>query len=169
MCSKLLKILILSVVVLTLVGCYFSGPIVEDVASSKAGITVSLNNQWRTFTGSGPSYDSSSYYCYESYSNHNVASSDATMEIKVKNNTSSMKTLEIYVASCGETTYDYTIVYDIDSSSSIFGTTSGRQEAYYKASFSIPTGTHTIRIKYTKDSSTNVSYDRGYVLVPKEW
>lgn len=123
-------------------------PVVPD-PSTPTSDTINLNSQWQV---SSLTY-SSGYAVYESFSNHNVASSSAVMYITPGSN----KT--IYIRSDGESTYDYTTV---SNGSSQIASTSGNQNSW--VSVSLTAGTQ-YTITYRKDSSVDNGEDRGYVAI----
>jgi hypothetical protein len=81
---------------------------------------------------------------------------------------------KLYIRSYAESSYDYVVVYELDSTSTSKSTTSGIQNSgtsissYKLVEFTgIDSGQHRITIVYLKDSSVNSGDDRGYVLIPK--
>lgn len=132
---------------------------------------INLNDQWQLSTDvANP--DSSLYDgVYESFSNKGVNSSSSTCSITI----SGLETFSMYVRSDGESTFDYVTVYDLDSTSSVKQSFKGNANSgttindYTLITFTDidPTTTHTITIKYSKDSSQNSGTDRGYLLIPK--
>lgn len=131
---------------------------------------VVLNNSWMMSTSvSNP--DSSMYEgVYESYSNYHVDNASATMYIDIEGYNS----FTFYVRSHAETTYDYVVVYELDSTTQTKMSTNGKQNSgtsissYTKVTYTnISTGPHRIKITYKKDSSQSSGTDRGYVLIPK--
>ena len=168
---------ILNASVLPITGDYseFCINIRAVVSGSPVSKSVNLQNQWTSSTSYG-SLSSSSYDFYESYSNYNVHSSIAEMQITI----SGYSSFTFYIRSYAESTYDYVIVLPLDSSTSVTGSnwrsvsnyanTSGNQSSttWTTVTFSnIPSGSHVIRIIYGKDGSQNTNNDRGYVAIPK--
>ena len=143
----------------------------ETVVDATLSYRVNLNSQWvKDFAYVNPDktlYDG----VYKSNSNYNVNSSSATMKILVKGSGGFI----IYVRSYAEGYNDYLKVYNLDSTSSIKLTTSGRQNSsreisgYTLVSFDIPDDCkeHVITITYSKNSSGNYGEDRGFVLIPR--
>ena len=149
---------------------YYNGSY-SDVASytvSTPSISINTNGQWQSYS-SGLS--SSSYYSYQSYSNYHVHSSTATMYLTI----SGYDTFTLYIRSYAESSCDYTIAYEVDSSTSVKSNTSGYQysdgtslSSYKRVDYTGLGGTsHTIRIDYKKDYSIHDGYDRGYLVIPK--
>ena len=143
---------------------------VATFSDKKGTYTVNLKSQWRK--SSSVSNPNSTLYdgVYESYSNYNVHNSTATMTITISGYT----TFTLYVRSNAESTYDYVTVSQLDNSSNVKYSTSGKQtsgttlSSYSAVTFSgIDGGTHTITIKYIKDGIVSNGTDRGYVLIPK--
>ena len=142
---------------------------------------VILNNQWQASTIVNPNsnqYDG----VYESFSNYNVGSKASVMYIKISGYTS----FTIYIRSNAESSYDYTIAFNLDtytpskpltsnpssSTSGVKAHTSGKQNSgtaigsYTKVEYTgIDGGEHYICVAYRKDSSVNDGSDRGYVLI----
>lgn len=133
---------------------------------------VNLNNQWR-LSDEVPNPDPEEFDgVYESFSNWNVNDGTADMSIDFVNNTD----FTIYIRSDAEGSYDYIDVYELDKeyTGNVYATTQSNQNsgtdigAYQKVTFTnIPTGNHTIYIRYKKDGSADNGTDRGYVLIPK--
>ena len=150
---------------------------------SLQSIKVDLNSSWQTptmWTNSNTDFD-----VYESNSNYHVANGFAKMFIKVKGYTE----LTIYINSYAESNFDYTIAFtpgynptSLPSASAVggnvLGTTYGY--SYNPSSYDITSGTgwkkvtydlngkeNTICICYRKDGSANISWDRGYVAIPR--
>jgi hypothetical protein len=107
------------------------------------------------------------------------------MYIKIKGYT----TFTIYIRSYAESSYDYTVAFNLDtytpskpltsnpssSTSGVKAHTSGKQNSgtaigsYTKVEYTgIDRGEHYICIAYRKDSSVNSGNDRGYVLIEKQ-
>ena len=133
---------------------------------------VNLNNQWR-LSEEIPNPDPEQFDgVYESFSNWNVNGGTADMSIEIEN----YSDFTIYIRSDAESSYDYVDVYELDKeyTGNVYATTQSKQNsgtnigAYQKVTFTnIPTGKHTIYIRYKKDGSENRGTDRGYVLIPK--
>jgi hypothetical protein len=140
--------------------------------------TIDLNNQWELTTAiSNP--DSTLYDgVYQSFSNKGVNNSAALMYIDIVGYSS----FKFYVRSNAESTYDFVVVSNLDSTltngttsgSAVKMTTSGKQQSgtsinsYTLVEFTgIDMGAHRITVMYRKDSSSNSGDDRGYVLIPK--
>lgn len=134
--------------------------------------SVNLNDQWR-LSEEIPNPDPEQFDgVYESFSNWNVDDGTADMSIEIVNNSD----FTLYIRSDAESSYDYVDVYELDNeyTGNVYATTQSNQNsgtdigAYQKVTFTnIPTGTHTIYIRYKKDGSFNIGTDRGYVLIPK--
>lgn len=149
-------------------GMYYSDYVVFNY---NVGYRVDLNNEWvKDVTYHNP--DSSSFEgVYKSNSNYNINNSSATMKILVKG----FDCFTIYVRSNAESTYDYVKVFELDSTSNVKFSTSGKQHSskeisgYSLVSFDVPTDNeeHVITITYVKDSSQHSNEDRGFVLIPK--
>ena len=144
---------------------------------------VILNDQWRESTKTNP--DSNIYDgVYESFSNYNIGNNAAVMYIKISGYTS----FTLYIRSYAESSYDYTVVFNLDvytptkpltsnpssSTTGVKAHTSGKQnsgttiESYTKVEYTeIDGGEHYICIAYRKDSSVNNNDDRGYILIDK--
>ena len=149
---------------------YYNGSY-SDVASytvSTPSISINTNGQWQSYSSD---LSSSSYYSYQSYSNYHVHSSTATMYLTI----SGYDTFTLYIRSYAESSCDYTIAYEVDSSTSVKSNTSGYQysdgtslSSYKRVDYTGLGGTsHTIRIDYKKDYSIHDGYDRGYLVIPK--
>lgn len=133
---------------------------------------VNLNDQWR-LSEETPNPDPEQFDgVYESFSNWNVDGGTADMRIEIEN----YSDFTIYIRSDAESSYDYVDVYELDKkyTGNVYATTQNKQNsgtdigAYQKVTFNnIPTGKHTIYIRYKKDGSTHKGTDRGYVLIPK--
>lgn len=133
---------------------------------------VNLNDQWR-LSEETPNPDPEQFDgVYESFSNWNVNGGTADMRIEIEN----YSDFTIYIRSDAESSYDYVDVYELDKeyTGKVYATTQSKQNsgtnisAYQKVTFNnIPSGKHTIYIRYKKDGSTNNGTDRGYVLIPK--
>lgn len=142
---------------------------------------VNLNDDWRIST-TVPNPDPYLYDgVYESYSNHNLSNSCASLTLSF----SGLDTITVYVRSYAETGYDYVMVSQLDkvinqntsyqyydavkahtrttqsSGTSIYNYTPVKFE-------NIGGGDHTITIVYIKDSGTNTGDDRGYVLIGRD-
>lgn len=131
---------------------------------------IDLNGQWVVSTYTNP--DGDTYDMYMSDSNYHVSNGVAVMNITIRGNGH----FEFFINSYGESGYDFTRVYNLDSTSSILLDTksfpkdpSGPIDTNYKkVEFDIEDGgTHTIKIDYKKDGSGDSSYDRGFILVKK--
>lgn len=139
--------------------------------SAYAPWAINLNNQWQLSTDVANPDPTLYEGVYESFSNKGVNNSSSTCSITI----SEYETFSIYVRSDGESSYDYVTVYDLDSTSSIKKSFQGLANSgttindYTLVTFTNidPTTTHTITIKYSKDSSQNGGTDRGYLLIPK--
>lgn len=135
----------------------------------KPSYELNLNNQWRSSSIANPDptlYDG----VYESFSNFNANNASADCIITIDGYTN----FDIYVRSNAESTYDYVQVFELDNTSKVKTSTSGKQNAgttigsYTKVSFTnIDRGVHTILVRYKKDASGNSGDDRGYLLIPK--
>ena len=135
------------------------------------GYRVDLNKEWvKDTTYHNP--DSSSFDgVYKSNSNYHINSSSATMKILVKG----FGSFSICVRSNAESAYDYVKVFELDSTSNVKFSTSGKQnsskelDGYTLVSFDVPNDgeEHVITITYLKDGSNNSNEDRGFVLIPK--
>lgn len=133
---------------------------------------VNLNDQWR-LSEEIPNPDPEQFDgVYESFSNWNVSNGAADMNIEIEN----YSDFTIYIRSDAESTCDYVDVYELDKkyTGNVYATTQSKQNsgtnigAYQKVTFNnIPSGKHTIYIRYKKDGSANNGTDRGYVLIPK--
>lgn len=133
---------------------------------------VNLNDQWR-LSEEIPNPDTYSFDgVYESFSNWNVNSGTADMSIEIENKNE----FTFYIRSYGEGGFDYIQVYELDKeyTGNVYATTKDKPNsntdigAYQQVRFTnIPSGKHTIYIRYRKDGSANSGTDRGYVLIPK--
>ena len=140
--------------------------------------TVVLNNQWQIsptiYTPNDDLYDG----VYQSFSNKGVNNSAALMYIDIIG----YETFKFYVRSYAESSYDYVVVSNLDSTltsgttsgTAVKMTTSGKQnsgtsiDSYQLVEFTgIDSREHRITVMYRKDSSQNSGDDRGYVLIPK--
>lgn len=134
--------------------------------------SVNLNDQWR-LSEEIPNPDPEQFDgVYESFSNWNVNSGTADMRIEIED----YSDFTIYIRSDAESSYDYIDVYELDKeyTGNVYATTKSKQNsgtnigAYQKVTFyNIPSGKHTIYIRYKKDGGANNGTDRGYVLIPK--
>lgn len=133
---------------------------------------VNLNDQWRLSEDISNPDPEQFDGVYESFSNWNVNNGTADMNIEIEN----YSDFTIYIRSDAESSYDYVDVYELDKeyTGNVYATTYNNQNsgtnigAYQQVTFTnIPTGKHTIYIRYKKDSSTHKGTDRGYVLIPK--
>jgi hypothetical protein len=134
--------------------------------------SVNLNSQWR-LSEEIPNPDTYAFDgVYESFSNWNIGGGTADMNIEIEN----YSDFTFYIRSNAETQWDYVDVYELDDeyTGGIYATTRGEQNsntdigAYQKVTFTnIPSGKHTIYIRYRKDGGINSGTDRGYVLIPK--
>ena len=134
--------------------------------------SVNLNDQWRLSTEI-PNPDTYSFDgVYESFSNWNVHSGTADMSIEIENKNE----FTFYIRSYGEGGYDFIQVFELDKeyTGTVYATTINKPNsntdisAYQQVTFTnIPSGKHTIYIRYRKDGSGNKGTDRGYVLIPK--
>ena len=131
--------------------------------------TVILNNAWQQSTS--VSNPNSSLYdgVYESYSNYNVDSSEATMYIDIEGYTE----FSIYVRSNAESNYDYVTVSELDSATQKMSTKGNQNSgtalsSYAKVTYTgIDGGSHRITVTYKKDGSQHSGTDRGYLIIPK--
>ena len=161
---------------MTLYAIYSSQPI--------ANYEVILNDQWQASSKANP--DASAYDgVYESFSNYNQGNKAAVMYIKIKGYSS----FTIYIRSYAESSYDYTVAFNLDtytpsnpltsnpssSTSGVKAHTSGKQNSgttigsYTKVEYTgIDGNEHYICVAYRKDGSVNSGDDRGYVLVEKQ-
>ena len=148
--------------------------------------TVNLNSQWFLDDGSGKdpngkeygtSYstnpDTSAYDgTYMSYSNFNVDSGESMMRIDF----TGYREFVVYIRSNAQIT-DYIIAGKLDQAASrsvyqvryIGRNTSGSDiSKYKKVTYSnLDRGQHFIEILFSKNASTNLYQDRGYLLIPK--
>ena len=134
--------------------------------------SVNLNDQWR-LSEEIPNPDPEQFDgVYESFSNWNVDGGTADMRIEIEN----YSDFTIYIRSDAESNYDYVDVYELDKeyTGNVYATTQNKQNSgtdigsYQKVTFTnIPTGRHTIYVRYKKDGSGIYGTDRGYVLIPK--
>ena len=75
-----------------------------------ANYEVILNDQWQASSKTNP--DPSKYDgVYESFSNYNIGSKAAVMYIKIKGYSS----FTIYIRSYAESSYDYTVAFNLDT------------------------------------------------------
>ena len=97
-------------------------------------------------------------------------------QVKISIEIENYSNFTIYIRSNAETQWDYLEVYELDKeyTGNVYATTKSKQNqgtdigAYQKVTFTnIPTGRHTIYVRYKKDGSGNYGTDRGYVLIPK--
>lgn len=137
-----------------------------------------LNGEW--MTGS-TNPNSSTYYSFQSGKNKGVDSSMDSMYIRF----SGYSQFDFYIRSNGEINYDYVMVSqlntDITSGTSFqdtslvkahtrgLSTTSTALTAHTSVSFTglSTSSAYTIQVGYRKDTSTALSADTGYVLIPK--
>lgn len=162
---------------ITLYAHYSTEPLIKNQYE------VILNDQWRESTKTNP--DSNIYDgVYESFSNYNIGNKAAVMYIKISGYTS----FTLYIRSYAESSYDYTVVFNLDvytptkpltsnpssSTTGVKAHTSGKQnsgttiESYTKVEYTeIDGGEHYICIAYRKDGSVNSDDDRGYILIDK--
>lgn len=131
----------------------------------KPRVTIYDNYSWRS-----KDFYHSSYMLYESYSNHNVPSSEAVMRVDIWG----YEEFELLVRSYAEGNCDYVTVSELDNSSTVKVSTKGNQNAgtslssYTEVNYTNIDGRdHSIYIKYRKDVSYDYYDDRGYVLIPK--
>lgn len=116
------------------------------------------------------------YDGYESNSNYHQNNGEATMEIKING----YEFFEFYIYNNGEAhTYDYTVVGELDTvptrniyKQKIAGIQTNAAPSslndYTKVEFNnIDKKEHSIYIKYTKDASGNLNFDRSFILIPK--
>ena len=139
--------------------------------------SVNLNGEWRINDKEGMNPDPNMYKgLYESFSNHYVHNSVATMYIDIHG----YETFSLLVRSYGEARYDYLVVseldatIDIDTESTIKYSTKDVPNnvtdisGYTTVTFeNIGGGDHRITIIYKKDASSSTDPDRGYVLINK--
>ena len=152
-----------------IVGYNFENNEGDDGIIQEKSYIVTLNDAWQQATSvSNP--DSSLYDgVYESYSNHNIDDGEATMYIDIAGYTE----FSIYVRSDAESTYDYVIVSELDSTTQMASTSNNQNPGtaisdYTKVTYTgIDGGSHRITVTYKKDGSVNYGSDRGYVLIPK--
>ena len=135
---------------------------------------IELNDQWRLSTDV-PNPDDTLYDgVYESFSNYNIHSKNASCTIVLPSR-GGYSEFSLYVRSNGESSYDYVKVFDLNSTSSVKYSTSGIPKSgttiddYTLVKFTdINTDRdNTIQITYVKDSSHNNGTDKGYLLIPK--
>lgn len=134
--------------------------------------SVNLNEQWR-LSEEIPNPDPEQFDgVYESFSNWNVDGGAADMSIEIED----YSDFTIYIRSDAESNWDYVEVYKLDKKYTdiAYATTQSKQNsgtnigAYQQVTFAnIPSGKHTIYIRYKKDGSGSNGTDRGYVLIPK--
>lgn len=155
---------------------YKNGDIYLVIGNSYA---VDLNSQWRAATVTNP--DASLYEMYESNSNYHVANGYACMKVTISGYTN----FSIYINSYAESSFDYTIAFNLDvakptslpssSTSGVKAHTSGKQynpsgsvsSNYTKVDYTCDGGEHFFWIVYRKDGSADSNNDRGYILIPK--
>jgi hypothetical protein len=132
--------------------------------------SINLNNQWQLST-SYSNFDSLTYDgIYESFSNKGVPSSSANCIITIEG----YENFTLYIGSYAESSYDYTIAFNVDSTIIEKVTTKSFQYSptsisnFKKVEYTnLDGGVHTIQITYKKDGSDNSNNDRGYLLIPK--
>lgn len=147
--------------------------------TKSCSVSLTSHGSWITST-TNP--DSSTYDAYMSNGSHLV---DNGFDIMVITLSTGFTEFDVYIRSCAETNYDYTVIGNLDSTvptsntdysnSNVKAHTRGSQNSstalsgYKKVSYTgiDPTKTHTIWVEYRKDSSVNYDDDRGYVLIPK--
>ena len=130
-------------------------------------INISTNYQWTSMTS-----PSTSYRAYQSSSNYNRHSSDATMSFTIKG----YDTFTFYIRSNGEPNFDYVIVGldKMPTTGDNYKDTKGNAQSgtslynYSPVTLNNLTKsrTYTIYVVYHKDGSDNKGTDRGYVLIP---
>lgn len=135
------------------------------------GYRVDLNEEWvKDETYHNP--DSSLLDgVYRSNWDYNKNTGDATMYVNV----SCPGVFSIYVRSNAYATYNYVKVFDLDSTSIVKYSTSGKQntsneiDGYTLVSFDVPNDgkEHVITITYLKSSAHNLGENRGFVLIPR--
>lgn len=151
----------------------------HDGGETVCSYSVTLNSSWRSSTTQSNPNISLYEGVYESYSNYHSSNSEAIMYINVKG----YSTFTIYIRSNAETTYDYVMVSQLDTSITgststgvnVKAHTSGKQQPgtaignYSKVVYDIPNDghEHIIQIVYRKDGSQNSGSDRGYLLIQK--
>lgn len=155
----------------TLIFQSFAKVVVEE---PKMYINFDLNNQWEETT----LLTVDEHIVLKSFSNFNIGNSVARMRIYIYGYDSI--TFKIY--SDGESSYDYTLIGDLDvdfsnASSSVSNTTTGikyttrgKQNQWLDAAYTItdPNVEHFIDVLYRKDSSANYGTDSGYVALPMQ-
>lgn len=131
------------------------------------GYRVDLNSEWVKDT---------SYYNPDSSLFDGVYKSSSEYgENTMKVNVSCPGVFSIYVRSDAYDTYNYVKVYELDSTSGIKYSTSGKQnsskklDGYTHVSFDVPDDgeEHVIRITYLKGNGHALGEDCGFVLIPK--
>lgn len=130
-------------------------------------INITTNYQWTSMIS-----PSTSYRAYQSSSNYNQDSSEATMYFTIKG----YDTFTFYIRSNGESDYDYVMVGKDSrpTTSSNYTTTKGSPSSgtnlYNYKTVTLnnlsKSSTYTIYVVYRKDGSVNKGTDRGYVLIP---
>ena len=157
-------------------GVTVSTTITQDVYKDKYFV-VNLNNEWRLNEKDNMNPNPNIYKgLYESFSNHYIHDSIATMYIDIHG----YDTFSLLVRSYGESRYDYLVVseldteIDLETSSTIKYSTKDKPSnitdisGYTNVIFEgIGGGNHRITIIYRKDISTSTDPDRGYVLINK--
>jgi hypothetical protein len=84
------------------------------------------------------------------------------------------ETFSLYVRSDAETSCDYVIVSELDSTTEKISTSGNQNSGTAISNYSLVTytnidgGSHRITIKYIKDGSVNSGSDRGYVIIPHQ-
>ncbi len=148
-----------------------------QTAFIEESVAVDLNSQWQESTKNP---DTTAYKSYESFSNWHVNNGVAKLTLTVYGCTS----FTFYIRSAGENNYDYVQVGQIDQEPVAGSYSASTTNAHTRGKKTVGTAIsnhtavtfnnldgeeHTITIIYQKDSSTNSSDDRGYVLVPKTY
>lgn len=143
-------------------------------------LSVDLNSQWQQSTAQENPDPQTLLGVYESNSNYHVDNQYAKTYVRL----SGYSEVTIYIRSYAESSYDYTIAFNLDTdwtstsvpssgSTGVKAHTSGKQQsgqaltAYTEVKY---TGidlaaSHFICVVYRKDSSVYSGTDRGYLLV----
>lgn len=143
-------------------------------------LSVDLNSQWQQSTSQTNPNPQTLLGVYESNSNYHVHNAYAKTYVRL----SGYSEVTIYIRSYAESTYDYTIAFNLDTdwtstsvpsstSTGVKAHTSGKQQsgqaltAYTEVNYTgiDPNTSHFICVVYRKDGSTSRDTDRGYLLV----
>ena len=159
----------------------------SDISNMIYSLDVNLNNQWRLSEDYVNPSPARYYGIYESFSNHNDDSGEATSSIMSINFAG--LSLKLLYGSSSESSWDYLMVGTANSLiNNNTVSTDSTVAAHTKSSYNNITPdsilsygtitldpifsgqTNSIMISYKKDTSVNSRNDRGYIMIPKiQW